>query len=563
MERPKLVEQHGLDAAARQKRKNFLLFEESDEALLGEISQEIGSIAPALSERFYAHLMQFDDTQALLLQEPGRLQRLRGIQERYFQRLLLGNYGEEYFEDRLRVGSAHDRVGLDPQWYLGAYSLYLQMALPAVLTASDDAPDRVQAKLNALIKIIFLDMGLAIDTYIGARTQQLAESKKFLERVLTSMSDGVAVTDKNGCFVEANPKLCEMLGQPREELLGLPTSVMWGEEDDGPVRERMARMLREGGYHDDRELVRKDGRRIPVAFSGAAIPGHDGRTVGYVGLVRDMTERSALLAALEQAKATLEQRVEQRTRELHEAQAQLFQAEKLSAIGQLAAGIAHEVGTPLNVISGRAEYLLEELGDNAPAGQSLRVIVLQIDRITGLIQQLLDFARDRNDEMAPVRVARAVQAISPLLETRLRRQGIRFTVNLEALPEVRGNINRLQQVFLNLLMNAVDAIREARPQGPGTISIEGDADKEFVHVRVRDDGCGIEAPHLQRIFNPFFTTKPVGQGTGLGLSVTYGLIRDMGGTLKVESRVGEGTQFELCLLRADRQLAPGEKPAVA
>jgi C4-dicarboxylate-specific signal transduction histidine kinase len=286
-----------------------------------------------------------------------------------------------------------------------------------------------------------------------------------------------------------------------------------------------------------------------VAFSGAPIRDRAGALLGFVGISRDMSERNRLVAHLERAKATLERRVEERTRELRRAEAQLFQAEKLSAIGQLAAGIAHEVGTPLNVISGRAEYLLSELAPEDPRAHNLEVILAQIDRITGLVERLLEFARGRGDEMGPTRIARVVDTLLPLLRTRLAQLGIVFDAEVGHLPDVYANPTRLEQVFLNLTLHAMDAIREARPQGPGAIQVRGDVDRDDVVVRFRDDGRGLPPALLSRVFDPFFTPRAPAESPGLGLSVTHGLVQEMGGSIRAESDPQGGTTFTLRLRR--------------
>jgi PAS domain S-box-containing protein len=673
-DRDRFLRRHGLDAEAQARRKAFLRLEPRDEAILARLREEVAPTADRLIEAFYDHLLFFEHTRKILLAEPGRLERLRELQKRYFDRLLQGGYDEAYFEERLRIGHAHRRAGVDPEWYLGAYALYLQLLLPAILEAHAGNPEGARETMAALVKVVMLDLGLAMDTYVAAAMSELESSRSYLERVLSSISDALVVTDAFGVIRDVNPALLELTGFTREEVVGewvhrlfagdseerlrerldrvaregmlhddrhlvtrqgerIPVAfsgsairdregnllgfvatmsdlrerqlliaaleeaktyfervvtsisdglivldprgvirdvnpallklsgyerpdligksvlILWRDETEEALRQRLARTAEVGSFTDDRFLHGKEGSRIPVSFSGAPIRDREGEILGFVGLVRDMSERNRLLDALERAKATLEQRVEERTRELRRAQAQIFQSEKLSAVGQLAAGIAHEIGTPLNVISGRAEYLLSELGDD-PRAQSLKVIVGQIDRITGLMNQLLDFARERGDEMGPVSLENAVSALRPLLEGRLRKQNVLLRADLEHVPEVYGNVNRLQQVFLNLIMNAADAIREARRAVPGQIAIEGEVRGDEVLVRVTDNGCGIPAASLPRIFDPFYTTKPSGQGTGLGLSVTFGLVQEMGGTIGVESEPGKGTTFTLHLRRA-------------
>ncbi len=251
-------------------------------------------------------------------------------------------------------------------------------------------------------------------------------------------------------------------------------------------------------------------------------------------------------------RAMLYHRLETAYADLKNAQRRLVQAEKSSAIGRLAAGLAHEVGTPLNIISGRAEYLLDMAGDHPEITQGLRVIVQQIDRISALIRQLLDFSREHAAVRSRVNLAEVLQAVLPLLQGPLAKHRIAMEVRVpEDLAPVRANFNQLQQVFINLLMNSIDAIamRPDRPSSGGriTIDVEGGREAREVRVAVEDDGHGIREEHLDKVFDPFFSTKDVGAGTGLGLAVVYGIVTDHGGTIDIASEWGRGTTVTFTL----------------
>ena len=226
-----------------------------------------------------------------------------------------------------------------------------------------------------------------------------------------------------------------------------------------------------------------------------------------------------------------------------ELEQQLRRAETLAVAGKLTSGIAHEVGTPLNIISGRAEILLKSLPADHPGRPDLEVIVGQIDRISGIIRSLLDTVRQQKPEIQPVPVPPLLQRLVPLLDHLARRRGVTIaTKATEPLPEVAADPNQMQQVLINLLMNAL----EATPRG-GHISVETWAcpndGRPGVAVAVSDTGSGISGEALPRVFEPFFTTKPQGQGTGLGLSICRDILREHGGTLAVQSRSGQGTTF--------------------
>jgi signal transduction histidine kinase len=226
---------------------------------------------------------------------------------------------------------------------------------------------------------------------------------------------------------------------------------------------------------------------------------------------------------------------------------QIRQAEALVVAGRIASEVAHEIGTPLNIISGRAEYVLRELSPDDPRAGHLRTIVGQIDRITGIIAALLDVVRPRKAEIQATVVAPVLSSVVELLRPTARRGGL--ALSLDVVPDVQAlaDPNQLQQVAINLVMNAI----EATPSGGEVVLAAGPApgpgSAPGVALTVRDSGSGIEPEHLGRVFDPFFTTKLPGQGTGLGLAICRGIVREHGGTIDVESRLGAGTTFRVWL----------------
>ncbi len=227
----------------------------------------------------------------------------------------------------------------------------------------------------------------------------------------------------------------------------------------------------------------------------------------------------------------LETRVETRTREL-------IYSGRFALIGELASGLAHEIGTPLNIISGTADWLLTDLPEESPYRAELATIGRQTQRITDLVWQLLHFARPEEAEVVPTRLPEVLAQVRSLLHHRLEKHAIDFRLDLpEGLPAVRAVPEQLQQVFLNLLVNADHAL-EGRPER--RISVAARERGEEVVVEIGDTGCGIPADHLDRLFDPFFTTKPPGKGTGLGLSITRRILAEHGGRIEIDSTPGEG-----------------------
>jgi len=227
-----------------------------------------------------------------------------------------------------------------------------------------------------------------------------------------------------------------------------------------------------------------------------------------------------------------------------ELEAQLSQADKLSSIGLLAAGVAHEVNTPLAVISSYAQMLSKQLQGDPQRGALLEKITRQTFRASEIVNNLLNFSRTSGTEFTEVDVNRIIHDTLALLEHQFKTSKIQVQDELAAhLPPISGNAGRLQQVFLNLFLNAKDAMANG-----GTLRI-ATSNGEGVSVVVSDTGSGIAQEHIHRIYDPFFTTKASREGqprgTGLGLSVSYGIIQEHAGKIRVESRPGEGTRFYL------------------
>jgi len=209
----------------------------------------------------------------------------------------------------------------------------------------------------------------------------------------------------------------------------------------------------------------------------------------------------------------------------------------------LAAGVAHEINTPLTGISSYAQMLIEEHPADGPTRSTLQKIHAQTERAAKITNSLLNLARPEKTSLEALNINDTIQEVLQLYEPQLRGRGIRLSVELaENLPSVRAHRGKLQQVLLNLLINARDALGDR-----GTVSISSNVVNGSVTIDVMDDGAGINEDDLPRIFDPFFTTKGRGRGTGLGLSISYGIVRELNGEIKVESHAGQFTRFQVLL----------------
>lgn len=239
--------------------------------------------------------------------------------------------------------------------------------------------------------------------------------------------------------------------------------------------------------------------------------------------------------------------LQRRDQALKQAQMALIQSEKMAAFGQLGAGIAHEVKNPLAGIQGLVQLTARSLHPDEPMGRTLAMIEKETKRCRSIIDNLLKFARQEQIEPEPLELAGVIQDTAAILRHQMGLHQVELRTHVEeGLPLVQGSANQLQQVLMNLLLNAEQAIEESGRGGVVEVSARR-AGSDRVELAVRDDGPGMPESVAARVFEPFFTTKPTGKGTGLGLSVTFGIVRDHGGTIRVDSREGQGTTFVIAL----------------
>ena len=224
---------------------------------------------------------------------------------------------------------------------------------------------------------------------------------------------------------------------------------------------------------------------------------------------------------------------------------QLAKAEKLTALGELAAGVAHEINNPLGGILLYSSIVLEDIEENSPLRENIQKVIYQTNRCKEIVQSLLDFARTPTSEMLPLQINQVISTSLKLVRDQSMFHGIEIeTKFVENLPETIGDRSRLEEVFLNLFINAADAMK-----GGGKLTITTGLSKKnnSIRILISDTGKGIDKEHLSHIFEPFYTTKEPGQGTGLGLSIVYGIIRKHKGTIDAECKPGKGTSFIICL----------------
>jgi signal transduction histidine kinase len=270
-------------------------------------------------------------------------------------------------------------------------------------------------------------------------------------------------------------------------------------------------------------VVNKFGEEIHVQLSAALIYNGAGQEVASVGIFTDL--RSRLL-------------MEKKLQETH---LQLVSSEKMASLGKLAAGIAHEINNPLGGILIYSSLMMEDLPEEDPKRGDLARIVQETGRCKEIVKSLLEFARQTEPKKEPTDINRAINDGLFFLVNQALFHNIRIVKNLDPfLPFVRGNSGQLKQVFMNIIVNAAEAMHG---NGTLTITTSPSPDRKTVWIEFADTGEGIPEENFSRIFDPFFTTKDVGKGTGLGLATSYGIVQDHGGTINVRSKIGLGTSF--------------------
>ncbi|HEX4605689.1 MAG TPA: ATP-binding protein [Candidatus Angelobacter sp.] len=367
-------------------------------------------------------------------------------------------------------------------------------------------------------------MGIAIQNArlyasLEQKVSEYERLKDFNENIVESISVGVLAVDLEDRIESWNSQMEVMYAMPRSQVLGERLSEVF----PAAFMEEFYRVRQNPGIHNLYKF-RLNTRAGDTRIANVAIAPLVTRKFNVIGrliIVDDITERMEL-------------------------ESQLSQAEKLSSIGLLAAGVAHEVNTPLAVISSYAQMLTKQINGDAKLGPLLEKITRQTFRASEIVNNLLNFSRTSATEFSAIDLNKIIAETLTLLEHQLKTSQIKVETDLyQGLPLIHGNAGKLQQVFLNLFLNAKDAMAGKG----GTLHIST-ANGDAVQVNISDSGAGIAPEHIRKIYDPFFTTKTVpregqSRGTGLGLAVTYGIIQEHAGKIRVDSQPGQGTKFHL------------------
>ena len=372
--------------------------------------------------------------------------------------------------------------------------------------------------------------------------RQLRETKEFLERIMESSVDGILTTDLKGKLTYVNRAMEEMLGYSRGEILGSHISNLYvrGIHLAREVMDLLKAAERAENY--EMEVKTKSGKALTIMTSLFLLRNEDDVMIGTAGIFKDITEQKALEAKLK------------------DAQAYLVEASKMRALGELVAGVAHELNNPLMASQTILHVILKNLPAGWPERERLELIRKCNDRIEKIVDHLREFSRQTKPELLEIDVNQPVENALMITGQQLLNHGITLVRNLAAgLPKVMGDANQLEQVFLNLISNARDAIDDAgghKKELTIRSNFSEDGGAPSIVVSVKDTGIGIPPENLSKIFEPFFSTKPVGKGTGLGLSLCFGIVEAHGGRIDIKSKVGEGTEVSVILPARESEKEP-------
>jgi len=419
------------------------------------------------------------------------------------------------------VGTAHSVVAV-PMVAAGKTVgvIGVDSILPNAFTAGDLRLIRTMADQAATAvesAILYRDLEKAY--------QDLRQSTQTLTAVFDGITDGMYIVDRNDTIVAINEPEARFLRARRDALIGAVYSD-WYHSSEGQCEHCVVQTAIERGEHVSTILCYVDHGQGPVWREVDAYPIRDEEGVArrVVVFARDVTERRRL-------------------------EASLAESGRMASVGQLASSVAHEVNNPLTVIIGNTEILLLDMAPDDPNAETLAMILRAANRAARTVRNLLDLSGPADDELAEVDVSETIQDALQLLAHPLQKAGIEVVIDLsEDMPPVPGSSNRLKTVWMSLILNARDAIRASQGNlSRVTIRAGVGHDGSEVYVSISDTGMGIDPAERNRLFQPFYTTKPAGEALGLGLYGAYSVVRDHGGRIEVESPPGAGATFTVFL----------------
>ena len=427
----------------------------------------------------------------------------------------------------------------------------------------------IELSLSAIqIKGIWFATGIIRDITARKRAE---ENLKLFSDVIEEAIDGVQIVDLTGHIVYSNNAVSEIYGLAVDEMMGKNVNELNADKEFAD-RVIIPAIKEVGRWSGELMVNHKDGHIFPIWLSASLVKDHKGNPMAMVGIIRDITERKQVEEELKRHRENLEDLVEERTTELKMAneqlqmemterkklEEQLYHAQKIEAVGQLAGGIAHDFNNILTAIIGNANILQMKIDAESPLNKYMNRIVSSAERASNLTKSLLTFSRKREITPMPVKVNSMLTGVEKILQSIIGEDIKLEVVIIDKELVVMADSGQIEQVLINLATNARDAMADKG----GFLTIKSDSielDENIIkafgygepgmyaHISLTDTGMGMDGETRKRIFEPFFTTKEVGKGTGLGLAIVYGIIKQHNGFIDFQSEPGKGTSFDVYL----------------
>jgi PAS domain S-box-containing protein len=382
--------------------------------------------------------------------------------------------------------------------------------------------------------------------------RQIEISKDFLENIIENTKTNLMVIDKDMMVRTVNTAQARTLGRPKKDIIGRSLFSLFPDNlppYEGIPIEAIFQKTLTGRSFEIRDYRITGIQELPLYLAMNISPLLiDGRTPGILITSNDVTKRVELEEALKQYTVELEDKVDKGTATAKKLEQQVLHSEKLAALGRLAAGVAHEIGNPLTSISTFAQ-LLREMATDEFSQNSLDVINNHIQRITEIVRRMSTFSRADSLNIKFIQINDILNSTLDLMRLDKRMKStIEIDVALDhTLPKTMIDEGQISQVFINIILNALDAMPDGGKLTVSTRHGKDDQERDAIMIGFADTGMGISESEMQKIFDPFYTTKEVGKGTGLGLSVSYNIVKRFKGDIKVESEAGKGTVFTIIL----------------
>jgi PAS domain S-box-containing protein len=376
-----------------------------------------------------------------------------------------------------------------------------------------------QALQSARDELLHLNQNL--EELVVERSNRLIQSETKYRRIFEGSKDMILLTDRHGAIIDINPVGYEILAwdESAKPLLGLSFGSFFNSDSDW--RHIMNMVEHEDAVSNaEIDLKRFDDSVFRTLITGSKSGGITGGEDNLQFIVKDIEERVRM-------------------------EEQMTRADKLASIGELSAGIAHEINNPLGIILGYAQLLLRSQSEGTETYDDLKTIEKHVKSCKVIVEDLLNFARSSKPEKDAVDIHALIDDVVDFIQQHAG--SMQLTINKDydlSLPRLVLDEKKIKQVFINLIMNAKHAVND---KGVIQIMTRFDRKSGQVQLEVSDNGSGIDSRNVKKIFDPFFTTKPTGEGTGLGLSVSYGIVKNHGGDIRVHSTVGKGTTFTIAL----------------